>query len=155
LYHGATCLVCPSTYRGPNFNGEEGTAAFSTYMVNGAEQQNNRNNQILFTKEATTYSAVGMRFESSFAPNRYDEDMFRGSLMPLDYMIREAVHVRPGNLVVRDLHHQRAATSTLVATFHLGPTNTPQNPNPGQYTVGNVSVSSFTSVPLNVTFTMD
>lgn len=154
LYHGATCLVCPSTYRG-NFNGEEGTPAFSTYMVNGAEQQNNRNNQILFTKEATTYSAIGMRFESSFAPNRFDEDMFRGSLMPLDYMIREVVHVRPGILVVRDLHHQRAATNTLVGTFHLGPTAAPQNPSPGQYTVGNVSVSSFSSAALNFTFTVD
>jgi hypothetical protein len=155
LYHGATCLVCPSTYRGPNFNGEDETPAFSTYMVNGKVQQNNRNNQILFAKEATTYSALGMRFESSFAPDRFDEDMFRGSLMPLDYMIREVVHVRPGILVVRDLHHQRAATTSLVGTFHLGPTNTPANPSPGQYTVGNLNISSFSSVPLSITFTMD
>src|SRR5262249_13416996 len=38
LYNGATCLVCPSAYRGPDFDGEAVTPAFSTYRVNGRDQ---------------------------------------------------------------------------------------------------------------------
>src|SRR5262249_40284893 len=65
LYHGAACLVCPSAYRGPAFEGEAVTPAFSTYMANGRVQDLpfGRNNQILFTIENGNFAAIGMRFE--------------------------------------------------------------------------------------------
>ncbi len=121
LYRGTTCLVCPSAYRGPAFDGEAGTAAFSTYMVNGREQQLplGRNNQNLFTIGNALFDAIGMRFESSWASARFDESIVDPA-NPLDYMIREAVHLHPGTLIVRDLHRRRHASDTLTAQFHLG-----------------------------------
>ena len=74
--------------------------------VNGKEQASgNRNNQILFTLESTTWSAIGMRFEASYTNGQYDEGIIDAK-NPLDYLIREAVHVRPGTLVVRALHRR-------------------------------------------------
>jgi hypothetical protein len=121
LYHGTTCLVCPSAYRGDAFDGEAVTPAFSTYLVNGRSQDIvlGRNNQYLFTLERGTYAAVAMRFESSYASSRFDENIVDPA-NPLDYLIREVVHLRPGTLIVRDLHRRRHATDTLAATFHLG-----------------------------------
>ncbi len=121
LYHGATCLVCPSAYRGPAFDGEAVTPAFSTYIVNGRTQDLplGRNNQNLFSIEAGNFSAIGMRFESSWPTARYDESIVDPA-DPLDYIIREAVHLRPGTLIVRDLHRRRHASDTLTARFHLG-----------------------------------
>ena len=121
LYHGDACLVCPSAYRGPSFDGEAVTPAFSTYLVNGAEQNIilGRNNQNFLVADRGTYSVVGMRFESSWATNRYDEGIVDPA-GPLDYLIREAVHLRPGTLIVRDLHRRRHTTDTLSARFHLG-----------------------------------
>ena len=121
LYNGANCLVCPSAYRGPSFDGEAGTAAFSTYIVNGREQDLplGRNNQNLFTITNATFDAIGMRFESSWPSSRYDENIVDPA-NPLDYIIREAVHLHPGTLIVRDLHRRRHASDTLTARFHLG-----------------------------------
>src|SRR5438093_6409744 len=121
LYHGAQCLVCPSAYRGPAFEGEDVTPAFSTYIVNGRNQDLtlSRNNQNLFAIEAGNFSAIGMRFESSWPTSRYDENIVDPA-NPLDYIIREAVHLRPGTLIVRDLHRRRHASDTLSARFHLG-----------------------------------
>jgi hypothetical protein len=119
LYHGDTCLVCPSAYRGPQFDGEAVTPAFSTYIVNGQPQSVGRNNQNFFHIEEQTYSAIGMRFESSWPVSRYDENMVSPD-NPLDYMIREVVHLRPGTLIVRDLHRRRHASDTLTGYFHLG-----------------------------------
>lgn len=121
LYRGTTCLVCPSAYRGPAFDGEAGTAAFSTYTVNGKEQNLplGRNNQNLFTIQNATFDAIGMRFESSWPSDRFDESIVDPA-NPLDYIIREAVHLRPGMLIVRDLHRRRHASDTLIARFHLG-----------------------------------
>lgn len=121
LYHGTTCLVCPSAYRGPSFAGEAGTEAFSTYMVNGKEQDLplGRNNQNLFVIQNPAFAAIGMRFESSWPTNRFDESIVDPG-NPLDYMIREAVHLYPGTLIVRDLHRRRHASDTLSARFHLG-----------------------------------
>jgi len=121
LYRGTTCLVCPSAYRGLNFDGEARTAAFSTYIVNGLEQDEplGRNNQVLFTIDGPAFDAVGMRFESSWAVNRYDEGIVDPA-DPLDYLIREAVFLHPGTLIVRDLHRRRHAADTLSARFHIG-----------------------------------
>jgi hypothetical protein len=60
-----------------------------------------------------------MRFESSWPVSRYDENMVSPD-NPLDYMIREVVHLRPGTLIVRDLHRRRHASDTLTGYFHLG-----------------------------------
>jgi hypothetical protein len=121
LYHGAKCLVCPSAYRGPSFEGEAVTPAFSTFIVNGRNQDLSlsRNNQNLFAIEAGTFSAVGMRFESSWPTSRYDENIVDPA-NPLDFIIREVVHLRPGTLIVRDLHRRRHPTDTLSARFHIG-----------------------------------
>jgi hypothetical protein len=121
LYHGDECLVCPSAYRGENFEGEGVTPAFSTYLVNGRDQGIvlGRNNQNLFAIERGNFAAIGMRFESSWPSNRYDEGIIDPA-NPLDYMIREAVHLRPGTLIVRDLHRRRHAGDTLTAFFHIG-----------------------------------
>jgi hypothetical protein len=121
LYNGANCLVCPSAYRGPAFDGEAGTPAFSTYTVNGRDQDLplGRNNQILFTISTAGFDAIGMRFESSWPTSRYDENIVDPA-NPLDYMIREAVHVFPGTLVVRDLHRRRHSSDTLIGRFHIG-----------------------------------
>jgi len=121
LYNGSKCLVCPSAYRGPSFEGEAVTPAFSTYMVNGRAQDLGlgRNNQILFSIDGPLFDAVGMRFESSWASSRFDENIVDPA-NPLDYMIREVVHLHPGTLIVRDLHRRRHASDTLAARFHLG-----------------------------------
>lgn len=127
LYHGSTCLLCPGAYRGPSFAGEDVTPAFSTYLVNNSEQPPGlgRNNQNFFYVEHGTFAALGMRFESSWAANRFDEGIVSPEA-PLDYMIREAVHLRPGTLIVRDLHRRRHSTDTLAARWHLGSSETPQ-----------------------------
>ncbi|HEY8132474.1 MAG TPA: hypothetical protein VII12_11350 [Thermoanaerobaculia bacterium] len=142
LYHGAQCLLCPSAYRGPAFEGEDVTPAFTTYIVNGRNQDLtlSRNNQNLFTIEAGSFSAIGMRFESSWPTSRYDENIVDPA-NPLDYMIREAVHLRPGTLIVRDLHRRRHATDTLAARFHLG--------------VDTLKISRFYPAGVNVTFVDD
>jgi hypothetical protein len=121
LYHGATCIVCPSAYRGPSFAGESVTPSFSTYIVNGRDQGLvlGRNNQNLFTIDNGTFAAIGMRFESSFASSRFDENIVDPA-NGVDYIIREAVHLRPGTLIVRDLHRRRHTSDTLSARFHLG-----------------------------------
>jgi hypothetical protein len=121
LYNGSTCLVCPSAYRGPSFEGEAVTPAFSTYTVNGRVQDEplGRNNQQLFSINGPVFDAVGMRFESSWASSRFDENIVDPN-NPLDYMIREVVHVHPGTLVVRDLHRRRHPSDTLVGRFHIG-----------------------------------
>src|SRR5581483_6614981 len=100
---------------------EAGTEAFSTYIVNGQEQSLplGRNNQNLFTISNPAFDAVGMRFESSWASSRYEENIVDPA-NPLDYIIREAVHLHPGTLIVRDLHRRRHASDTLVGRFHLG-----------------------------------
>jgi hypothetical protein len=124
LYHGTTCLVCPAAYRGPSFEGEAFTTAFSTFIVNGGEQGLvlGRNNQVLFTIENGTFAAMGMRFESSYASSRFDENIVDPA-NAVDYIIREVVHLRPGTLIVRDLHRRRHATDTLRSQFHLGDTD--------------------------------
>ncbi len=143
LYHGATCLLCPSAYRGSPFRGEDLTSAFSTYSVNGAAEPNNsRNNQVLFATDAGTFAAVGMRFESSWAESRSDEGA-ADPADPLDYLIREMVHVRPGVLVVRDLHRRRHTTDTMVARWHLGSTSSVQTIAAGQYQIGTIRVGTF------------
>jgi hypothetical protein len=139
FYHGGTCLVCPSTYRGPAFGGEGGTASFSTYQVNGKTQKQDRNNQVLFARDAADYSVIAMRFESAFVSDRFDESIFDPA-NPLDYLIREAVHVRPDVLVVRDLSRRRHDADTLVGRFHLGPKDAPQGSG-SKYTVGALSIS--------------
>ena len=124
LYHGTSCLVCPAAYRGPSFEGEAVTTAFSTFLVNGRDQGLvlGRNNQVLFTIENTNFAAIGMRFESSYASSRFDENIVDPA-NAVDYIIREVVHLRPGTLIVRDLHRRRHATDTLSARFHLGDTD--------------------------------
>ncbi len=121
LYHGAACLVCPSAYRGPNFDGEAETEAFSTYIVNGNIQNIilGRNNQNFLRIERPNFTAFGMRFESSWAVNRFDEGIVSPD-DPLDYLIREVVHVFPGTMVVRDLHRRRHAADTLTMRWHIG-----------------------------------
>jgi hypothetical protein len=153
LYHGDVCLVCPSAYRGPQFDGEAVTPAFSTYIVNGQPQSVGRNNQNFFHIDQFAYSAVGMRFESSWPASRYDEDMVSPD-NPLDYMIREVVHLRPGTLIVRDLHRRRHASDTLTAYWHLGPTEPVQATGSG-YRVGTLNVSTVYPHDVGVTFGND
>ena len=62
-----------------------------------------------------------MRFESSWPTARFDESIVDPA-NPLDYIIREVVHLRPGTLIVRDLHRRRHPTDTLSSRFHLGDT---------------------------------
>jgi hypothetical protein len=155
LYRGGTCIVCPSAYRGNSFRGEDGTSAFSTYLVNGREQADRtRNNQILFAQEAGTFSALGMRFESSYAVAPYEEGLI-ADVNPLDYLIREVVHVRPGTLIVRDLHRRRHATDALARRFHLGPAGPVQQLGPGSYTLGTLGVQLFGSVAVAPQFSAD
>jgi len=154
FFHGGTCLVCPSTYRGFAFDGEEITPAFSSYQVNGQMQSNDRNNQILLAREGGGFSALGMRFESSFATDRYDESIFDPAA-PLDYLIRETVHVRPDVMVVRDLHRRRHDSDTLVARFHLGPADEPSNVADGRYQVGPLTVSTAGTLAPAIAFSND
>lgn len=145
LYAGSTCLVCPSAYSpdaSGGFDGEGLTPDFSTYLVNGGGQHDHgRNDQYLFQLEHDAWSAVGMRFESAYATDRYDEGIVDPA-RPLDYLIREVVHVRPGTLVVRDLHRRRHASDTLTARWHLGPTAAPTSEVNG-YGVGPLHVGFF------------
>jgi hypothetical protein len=155
LYHGTNALVAPSAYRGPAFSGVGDATAFSTYEVNGeAQPANSRNNANMSVVEAGTYSAVVMRFESVWAPSRYDDDVVSPD-GPLDYMIREAVHLRPGTLVVRDLHRRRHSTDTLAAQFHLGPSNAVQSVAAGGYQIGPLRVSTFYPSGVAVSFAGD
>jgi hypothetical protein len=119
--------------------------------VNGQDTSVNRNAQMTFSKDAGAYSAIGMRFESAYPTSRYDQGMMTSAL-PLDYMIREVVHVRPGILVVRDLHRRRSASTTLVGNWHLGPAGSVQTVSSGQYKIGTLNVSVFGQTP---TFTAD
>lgn len=153
LYHGDTCLVCPSAYRGPQFDGEALTQAFSTYLVNDQPQSVGRNNQNFFHIDQLNYSAIGMRFESSWPVSRYDEDMV-STYNPLDYMIREVVHLRPGTLIVRDLHRRRHLSDTLTAFWHLGPSDLVQTTGSG-YRVGPLNVSTVYPREVMVTFVND
>jgi hypothetical protein len=155
LYHGESCLVCPSAYRGDAFRGEGGTPAYSTYLLDGKGQSGtNRNNQILYTIESQSgWSAVAMRLESSYSGGSYDETVIEDQ-MPLDYLIREAVHVRPGILVVRDLVHRRHS-ETLQGLWHLGPMGTVQTLGGGAYQVGGLNINSFSSVQVATTFMPD
>ncbi len=154
LVRGSACLLCPGAYRGESFAGEATTPAFSTYLVNGMEQRaNGRNNQVLFTKEAGSFSAIGMRFESSYASGRYDEDVFDPG-NPLDYLVREVVHVRPATLVVRDLHRRRHAADSMVARWHLGASGAPRMSTPGRYQLEMLEVALFGPV-ISPTFADD
>jgi hypothetical protein len=156
LYHGDECLVCPSAYRGPSFDGEGVTTAFSTYLVNdrGQDITLGRNNQNLFAMDKGNFAAIGMRFESSWPANRYDEGIVDPA-NPLDYMIREAVHLRPGTLIVRDLHRRRHSADTLTAFFHLGSFASPQTVRSGVYAFDALKISTFYPGGLGVTFSDD
>jgi len=94
-----------------------------------------------------------MRFESSWSTNRYDEGVVNAS-NPLDYMIREAVHLRPGTLIVRDLHRRRHAADTLTASFHLGLTNAVQKAAFG-YQVAGLRISVLYPAEVDVSFRPD
>ena len=156
LYHGDVCLVCPSAYRGVDFDGEAGTPAFSTYLVNGREQvlPRGRNGQNLFTIENGTFAATGMRFESSYVEYRFDENIVEAD-GPLDYLIREMVHLRPGTLVVRDLHRRRHSTDTVIARWHLGSMTPPQLVGTNHYLAGTLHVSSIEPSGVVVSFSDD
>jgi hypothetical protein len=124
LYEGSTCLLCPAAYSvdpNGNFDGTGQTPDFSTYLVNGSSQPlGNRDAQVLFAAEGGTWGAIGLRFDTSYTSGFYEEDLVSPN-NPLDYLIREAVHVRPGTLVVRDLSSRRHASDTMTARWHLGP----------------------------------
>lgn len=155
LYHGTQCLVCPAAYRGEPFDGEGTTAAFSTFLVNGiAQGYLGRNNQNLFHLEHGTWSAIAMRFESSWASSRYDENVVDPA-NPLDYLIREVVHLRPGTLVVRDLHRRRHASDSLAAHFHIGTAETVQADGPGRYLSGPLRITTFYPAGVTLSFTDD
>ncbi|MGZ4809034.1 MAG: hypothetical protein ACXV7D_06855 [Thermoanaerobaculia bacterium] len=156
LYHGGTCLVCPSAYQGNPFDGLAGTTKFSSYIVNGDEQglSLSKNSQNLFYIEQETFSAIGMRFESGYVTSRYDQDVVDPA-DPLDYLIREVVHLRPGTLIVRDLHRRRHPADTLVANWHLGPTDAVQNLGSGKYKIGVLNVSTIYPGGVTVTFADD
>ena len=154
LYHGGTCLLCPSAYRGDPFRGEEETQTFSSYIVNGWTQWVDRNNQILFTQEEGSFSAVGLRFESSYPISRYDESLINPA-NPLDYLIREVVHLRPGTVIVRDLHRRRSASIPLQALWHLGSSASVETIDAAHYRIAPLQVSFFGSVPVTTTFVTD
>ena len=147
LFHGSTCILCSAAYRGDRFIGLGQTKDYSTYLVNGAGSGVSRNAQVLFNQDTGTWSAVGMRFESSYPKGRYDENLMSPD-MPLDYLIREAVHLRPGVLVVRDLHRRRHADDTLVANWHLGSAEAVQTLSAGHYKIGTTDVTAFTNATI-------
>ncbi|HEX7420754.1 MAG TPA: hypothetical protein VF505_12765, partial [Thermoanaerobaculia bacterium] len=152
LYHGDVCLVCPSAYRGPSFDGEAVTPAFSTYQG----QQSGlvgRNNQNFSYIEHGTFAAIAMRFESSWPVNRYDEGIVSAD-DPFDYMIRQIVHLRPGTLIVRDLHRRRHPSDPLAARFHLGSSEPVQNVSNG-YRIGVLNVSTIYPAGASVVFSND
>lgn len=154
LYKGGRCLLCPAAYRGGSFRGEDSTGAFSTYqlivrgqpvdqnvrLADGSPNFNNYNNQVLYTQEAGAFSAIGVRFESSFTPDRFDESVVHSG-NPLDYLIREAVHIRPGTLVVRDLHRRRHLRDGLRASWHFGSSETVTPLAANQYQLGQLKIS--------------
>ena len=156
LYHGGTCLVCPSAYQGNPFDGLAGTTKFSSYIVNGDEQglSFSKNNQNLFYIEEDTFSAIGMRFESAYVTSRYDQDVVDPA-DPLDYLIREVVHLRPGTLIVRDLHRRRHSADTLVANWHLGPTTAVSNLGGGRYDISTLHITTFYPGGVTVSFADD
>lgn len=156
LYHGSVCLVCPSAYQGNPFDGLAGTTKFSSYIVNGDEQglSFSKNNQNLFYIEDETFSAIGMRFESAYVTSRYDQDVVDPA-DPLDYLIREVVHLRPGTLIVRDLHRRRHSSDTLQANWHLGPTTAVSNLGGGRYDIGSLHITTFYPAGVTVTFSDD
>jgi hypothetical protein len=153
LYHGDVCLVCPSAYRGPAFDGEAITPAFSTYQGQESTQTVGRNNQNFSYIERGTFAAMAMRFESSWAVNRFDEGIVSPD-DPFDYLIREIVHLRPGTLIVRDLHRRRHPTDPLAARFHLGSSVAVQNIS-GGYRVGALNVSTIYPAGVSVVFSND
>jgi hypothetical protein len=158
LYHGTNVLVAPAAYAAPdNFNddGELGTPAFSTYLVNGLGQEPalSRNNQNTFLGDNGIYSAMVMRFESSWPTNRYDDGIVDPA-NPLDYLIREVVHLRPGTLIVRDLHRRRHDTDALSAQFHIGLTNAVQNTTYGNQ-IGALHISTLYPAGVNVSYGED
>ncbi len=155
LYHGDVCLVCPTAYRGDDFDGEGETPDFSTYMVNGNGQNIvlGRNNQNFSFVDHITFAAIAMRFESSWAVDRFDENIVSPD-DPLDYMIREAVHIRPGTLVVRDQHRRRHASDTLVGRWHLGPTDAVEK-TASDYRLGTLYVSTLYPSGVTVSFAND
>jgi hypothetical protein len=154
FFHGSTCLLCSAAYGGKAFIGLGTTKDFSTYLVNGKGTGVSRNSQMLFQTDGGNWSALGMRFEASYPTGRYDESMMSPD-MPLDYMIREVVHLRPGILVVRDLHRRRHAADTLVANWHLGPAQLVKTISDGQYKIGPLNVSTFTPVGVTSAFSSD
>lgn len=154
LYRGSTCLLCPTAYRGEDFGGEDSSVAFSTYEVNGKIQSQNRNNQILFTKENTDWSAIGMRLESSWAISRYDES-FIDTQNPLNYLIREVVHIRPGTVIVRDLHQRRHTSDTMIARWHLGSSSAVQTTDSNHYQIDNLKISTFYPAGVATVFAVD
>jgi hypothetical protein len=158
FYKGATCLLCSSTYRG-NFNGQEGTAAFSTFIVNGAvqyEYNRSRNNRWLFALEHPAWAAWGVEMSSAYALNPYDQAYFDGADQPLvDYLIREVVHVRPDVLVVRDLHKRNNGSATLLALWHLGPTSGGASAGGGVYTIGSITIATYNSNAPSVAWSND
>jgi hypothetical protein len=147
LYRGSTCLLCPSAYSvdaDGNFDGTGQTPDFSTYLINGTENPlGNRNAQVLYSFEGGTFGAIGMRFEASYANGLYEENLIDAG-NPLDYLIREAVHVRPGTLVVRDLSRRRHASDTMTARWHLGSSAVAVR-EPNGYRVGTLHIDSFVS----------
>jgi hypothetical protein len=158
LYAGSTCLLCPSAYSvdaNGNFDGTGTTPNFSTYVVNGGEMPlGDRNAQVLFSLDAGTWSAVGMRFEGSYADGLYEENMIDPG-DPLDYLVREAVHVRPATLVVRDLSRRRHSGDVMTARWHLGPTVAPVGETNG-HRVGPLHVDSFVrGASITAKFTAD
>jgi hypothetical protein len=156
LYHGKECLVCPSAYRGDAFDGEAETPAFSTYLVNGRQQQIDlgRNNQNLFYVDKGNYAALGMRFESSWTSDRFDESIVDPA-NPLDSMIREVVHLRPGTMIVRDIHRRRHESDTLAARWHLGSSEAVQPSGSGRYRIGTLQISTFYPSGVTVSWAAD
>ena len=131
------------------------TPAFSTYRVNNTDQDLDlsRNNHNPLVVEQGAYAAIVMRFESSWASGRFDENIVDPA-NPLDYLIREAVHLRPGTLIVRDLHRRRHASDTLTALFHLGLTDAVQTAS-GGVQIGPLRVSTLYPQGVTVSFHPD
>jgi len=158
FYKGSTCLLCSSTYRG-NFDGQEGTAAFSTFIAGGATQyeyNRSRNNRWLFALEQPTWAAWGAEFSSAYATNPYDQAYFDGADAPaVEYLIREVVHLRPGVLVVRDLHRRSSGSAALVALWHLGPTSGGTDAGGGVFTIGGITIATYNSNAPSVAWSND
>ncbi len=151
MYRGSECLLCPAAHRRRAVRGADGTAAFSTYLVNQLPQGPlARNAGVVSVQTGTDLSAVVLRFGSSYAVGPHDEHAVDAD-NPLLYAFRQVVHLYPDTLIVRDISFRRHPMDTMYALWHLGSTGERMTLDERSFTVptasGTLRVDRFTDYP--------